>query len=113
MEYTGILLLVLIAVVLIWVWGSCSQKSRFVFSNADYQYGNPNLGREYHYYKCLADECNGNTHDYECLEKCHLKAYRRGMKEPDVKDMVCMKYRDDEHAYYRCLDSVYADYRYP
>ena len=92
---------------------NCSQISPFTFNNSEYQYGNPNLMREWYYYKCMDKDCGGQTHDYLCLEKCHLKAYRAGMMEKDIKDMVCQPYSSDEDAYYRCLDSVYADYKYP
>lgn len=109
---SALIVLIVLGVVFLFMWVGRS-KSNFVFSNADYQYSNPNVGREYDYYKCISDECKGNTHDYFCLEKCHLKAYRKGMMQGDIKDMVCSPYRNDEHAYYRCLDAVYANYRYP
>lgn len=84
------------------------------FNNSEYQYGNPNVEREYNYYKCISDECGGNTHDYPCLEKCHLKAYRRGMAENDIQSMVCQAYASsNEDEYYKCLDQVYTRYRYP
>ena len=85
-----------------------------VFSNANYQYSNPNVERQYNYYKCISDECGGNTHNYNCLEKCHLKTFRRGMRVPDIKDMICSQYGSgSEDEYYKCLDDVYSDYRYP
>lgn len=105
--------LVLLIVGLVIIIGRCKIKSSFTFNNSDYQYSNANVKREYDYYKCISQECGGNTHDYNCLEKCHLKAYRKGMLEPDIKDMVCAPYVKDENAYYRCLDDAYADYKYP
>ena len=113
---TIVLLIVLVLGVFFLVGGcslSCSQKSGFTFNNSEYQYSNPDVYREWRYYKCLDKECGGNTHDYDCLEKCHLKAYRFDMDSTDIKDLVCMNYIQDEDAFYKCLDSVYADYKYP
>jgi hypothetical protein len=119
MEISGtalILLILLVVSVLFLVGGcglTCSSRSGFTFNNSEYQYSNPNVYRQWYYYKCLEKDCGGDTHDYDCLEKCHLKAYRMDMDSIDVKDWVCMPYAKDEDAFYRCLDSVYADYRYP
>jgi len=113
---TLILLAVLVTGALFLIAGctlKCSQKSPFTFNNSEYQYSNPDVHREWFCYKCLDKECDGDTDNYDCLEKCHLKAYRFDMDSIDTKDWVCMPYSADEDAYYRCLDSVYADYRYP
>ena len=93
------------------------------FNNSMYQYSNPSVPREDNYYECVAEECGGNAFDYHCLEKCHLKTFRHGMGDAigptdwthvkDHADLVCHNYRHDENAYYRCLDEIYADYRYP
>jgi hypothetical protein len=83
------------------------------FNNSQYQNSNPNVQRSYDYYKCIAEQCGGKTHDYDCLEMCHLQAFRKGMMEEDIKDMVCSPYLKDTRAYYRCLDSVYTGYRFP
>jgi len=93
------------------------------FNNSMYQYSNPSIPREDNYYSCVAKECAGDTFDYHCLEKCHLKTFRRGMGDAigptdwthvkDHADLVCHNYRKDQNAYYRCLDEIYADYRYP
>jgi hypothetical protein len=108
---TMMIVIIVVVVVAFLVLGGCAET--FTFNNSQYQYGNPNLKREYNYYKCLQDECGGDTHNYGCLEKCHLKTYRRGMKAPDIKDLVCQSYSGDTDAYYRCLDAVYTDYKYP
>lgn len=113
MEDTSIFILIVLSLVVLFLFCKYSKRSNFTFNNSDYQYSNPTIGREWNYYTCLDKECGGNTHDYDCLEKCHLKTYRKGMKGMDTKDWVCLPYADDENAYYRCLDSVYADYRYP
>lgn len=105
-----VLFLILIGAV---VFGGCSQKSGFIFDNRNYQYSNPNVDRQYHYYKCIANECAGNTHNYDCLEKCHLKTFRKGMKAPDIQSRVCEPLKHDEDQFYKCLDSVYTGYRYP
>jgi len=103
-----VVVLVFIAVVLY-----RPQRSGFVFDNADYEYSNPSVIKEWYYANCVAKECGGNTFDYPCLEKCHLKTFRTGMLEKDIVDMVCEPYSSNEHAYYQCLDNVYADYKYP
>jgi hypothetical protein len=41
--------------------------------NAKYQYDSPNVVKEAKYYRCMQSECGGNTHDYDCLERCRLK----------------------------------------
>lgn len=41
--------------------------------NAKYQYDSPNVEKEAKYYRCMQSECGGNTHDYNCLERCRLK----------------------------------------
>jgi len=85
-----------------------------MFDNSEYQYGNPSQWREQYYRDCIVKECKGNTHDYNCLEKCHLKSFRVDMgDQKDHAYWVCYNYRNDEDAYYRCLDAVYADYKYP
>lgn len=84
------------------------------FDNSEYQYGNPSQWREDYYYSCLAKECGGNTQDYDCLAKCHLKSFRVDMgAKRDHADWVCYNYQGDEDAYYRCLNNVYSDYKYP
>jgi hypothetical protein len=115
MEIGGATLIILIVIVIgvLFLINGCSSKSGFTFNNSEYLYSNPNLYREWWYYNCLDKECGGNTHNYDCLEKCHLKAYRMDMNAPDVKDLVCHPYFDDENAFYRCLDATYSDYKYP
>ena len=109
----GLSVLFVMFVVVIFLMCISSQKSSFTFNNSQYQYSNANVAREYDYYKCINDECGGNTHDYLCLQRCHLKSYRKGMLEPDIKDRVCEPYLEYPDAYYRCLAATYADYRYP
>ena len=114
-DSTTLVILGILVVCGILLVNKCSSTaiSGFNFNNSDYQYSNASVNREYMYYKCISDDCDGDTDDYFCLEKCHLKSYRAGMIAPDIKDMVCSKYQNNEDAYYRCLDSVYADYKYP
>src|SRR6056297_1286165 len=107
---TTVILLVLVVVFLLVVMTSGTQRSDFAFYNAMYQYGKASIDREYNFYDCVEDECKGDTHDYLCLQKCHLQTFRQGMKAPDVQSRVCESYSQDKDAYYRCLASVYADY---
>lgn len=83
------------------------------FSNADYQTYPPSVDIQSDYYGCIANECGGDTFDYECTQKCHLKSYRRYMTTPDHADWVCYRKRHDEDKYYECLANVYADYKFP
>ena len=90
------------------------RKDYFRFDNSDYQYANANVSRQYNYYECVDKLCNGDTDNYQCLDACRLKTYRYDMKSPDIKDLVCEQYATpDTPNYYRCLDDVYADYKYP
>ncbi len=128
MHDAALVVLFILIVVIVLMVNKCSSRSTFTFNNSEhqrssrsgatfnnseYQYSNPDLTKEQFYYDCISKECGGNTHDYYCLQKCHLKTFRRGMKTMDTKDWVCMPYANDEDAYYRCLANTYADYRYP
>lgn len=86
---------------------------RDVFSNADYQTYPPSVNLQSDYYTCIAQVCGGNTFDYPCLEKCHLKAFRKHMRDLDHADLVCYDKRFKPEDYYKCLDRVYTDYKYP
>lgn len=109
---TFILLIIFFVSILFLIKG-CTSQSGFTFNNSEYQYSNPDVPREQYYYKCLVDECDGDTHNYDCLQKCHLKSYRMGMESTDAQDWVCYPYANDENAFYKCLADVYSDYRYP
>ena len=106
-------LIILIIIILKPLCSEEESSDNFVFNNSQYQYGNPNVRRQYDYYKCVANECGGKTHDYPCLSICHLKTFRKGMEEPDIQDLVCQSHFSDPKAYYNCLSNVYSDYRYP
>ena len=108
-----ILVLIVLGIVLKSISSETEDPDGFAFNNSEYQYSNPNVKRQYDYYKCISDECGGNTHDYPCLSVCRLKIYRKGMKEPDIQDLVCQSHFDDPKAYYNCLSSVYNDYKFP
>lgn len=101
---------------------SSCKSEKMKFDNSMYQYYPPGTDQQNDYYKCLQNECGGNTYDYFCTEKCHLKTFRKGMFTNstagwDAQTWVCSKYLDskygDDHAFYRCLDAVYADYKMP
>ncbi len=97
-----------------------SSNDNYRFDNADYQYDPPPITVQNKYYKGIQNECGGNTYDYNCLEKVHLKAFRGDMeKYPtsawDAQTYVCMSSPDvkDEESFYKCLDGTYAGYQYP
>ncbi len=113
MDNNSALFLVVITIIIVAVLWCATKKDKFRFDNSMYQYSNPSLNREKYYYNCVGNECGGNTFDYPCLEKCHLKSFRHGMQTKDHADWVCYNYRNDKDAYYKCLDAVYADYRFP
>lgn len=73
--------------------------------NANYQYFNPNLNNEYNYYDCLSNECDGDTRNYDCLERCKLKTFM-GRNVSPLKNVLCMDKTGDD--YYDCLVHYYA-----
>jgi len=83
------------------------------FNNSEYQTYPPSVDIQEQYYQCVANDCAGDTYDYPCLQRCHLKTYRRYMNTPDIQDWVCYYHRHNEDDYYKCLANVYADYKYP
>jgi len=98
------------------------------FDNSMYQYSNPPPNMEKRYYDCLKYECHNDDDNYECTERCrYLRTFRPRIKGfvgatnvaeeidrvEDTADWVCRNFRQDKDAYYKCLDNVYANYRYP
>ncbi len=83
------------------------RNSRSYFDNSEYQYSNPDLGKENRYYGCVVKECDGNLNDYFCLEKCRIKTYKGDTR--DTKDYMCSGLSQDD--YYKCMGSLYSDYR--
>jgi len=83
------------------------------FNNSEYQTYPPSVDIQEDYYGCIARECGGDTFDYPCLQKCHLKSYRRYMSTPDHADWVCYYKRHNEDDYYKCLANVYSNYEFP
>lgn len=113
MNANELILCVIGVIVLFLIFNRCPQRSSFMFANPNYQYSAPTIGNENDYYKCLVSECRGDTDKYECLEKCHLKSMRKGMSQPDIQDRVCEAYAGhNEEDYFKCLDTIYSDYRY-
>lgn len=76
--------------------------------NAKYQYDSPNVIKESKYYGCLLDECKGNTHNFDCLERCRLKA----MMDHDLRYVSPLKaancYGKTGDDYVNCLVFQYA-----
>jgi len=131
---SAIYLVVLVLVILFLVWGFWNRSSGFTFKtyptpsqtfsggkaptgstfdNSEYQTYPPSIDLQEDYYGCIAQECGGNTFDYPCLQRCHLKSYRRYMSTPDHADWVCYYKRHNEDEYYSCLANVYSDYKFP
>jgi len=133
-KQSALYVVVLILVILFLLWGF-STRSKFTFktyptpsqtfsgpikgpeggsfNNSEYQTYPPSTDIQGDYYSCIAEECDGNTFDYPCLQRCHLKSYRRHMTTPDHADWVCYSHRHDEDKYYECLANVYANYYFP
>ena len=112
--------LVIIGAVILVILMSKSSTDKYRFGNADYQYAPPPITVQNKYYKSIQNECDGNTYDYDCLEKVHLKAFRGDMENLstagwDAQTHVCMNSPNvvDEHSLYKCLDGTYAGYQYP
>ncbi len=78
--------------------------------NAKFQYNNPNPTGELRYYECLAGNCKGDTHDFDCLERCRIKTFLNeaegGMISP-IKDSICSDQGRGSPAYYDCLVNAY------
>lgn len=110
MKLTILVIIILVICVVVYL---CKGSKRDGYGNVLYQYYPEGLNQEDYYFTCINNMCNGNTHDYDCMERCHLMTFRKGMKKPDIQDWVCYHYRGDPHAYYRCLNAVYADLKYP
>ncbi len=116
-----LVIIILGAIIAVWLIVMMSKKyDNYRFGNADYQYKPPPPTVQNNYYKGIQNECGGNTYDYNCLEKVHLKAFRGDMENQptaawDAQTHVCMNSPDviDEFSLYRCLGGTYADYRYP
>lgn len=115
----AVVVIVVVVVIIIWLLsrGSCSRFQKGKFGNAEYQYSAPNKVRQWKYNRCLYHQCDGNTNNYDCVERCKLKVDRDRMMGPDIKDWVCWQYgplgANNEAAFYRCLDGAYADWKYP
>lgn len=106
-----VLLLLIIGLLVIFTLMYMNSKDSFNFNfdNADYQYSNPNLKREWLYYTLLNNDCKGNTYNYNCLENSKLKTFREGMMAPDIKDWVCYHARNNEQDYLKCLNVIYSN----
>ena len=116
----GILLPALCVVLYLFYLYDGFTVDKYRFNNADYQYYPPPITVQNKYYQGIQDECGGNTYDYDCLEKVHLKAFRGDMeKYPtsawDAQTWQCMTSPNvkDEKSFYKCLDGTYAGYQYP
>lgn len=115
--YGFVVLLAIIGIVIL-IAVLSSSNDNFKFNNADYQYYPPPATVQNKYYKGVASECGGSTYDADCLGKVHLKSFRGDMENMptsawDAQTWQCAGLMGDEHAYYKCLNDIYADYRYP
>ena len=79
--------------------------------NAKFQTDSPNVVKESKYYECLQNKCQGNTHDFDCLERCRLTT----MADNDLryisplKAANCIGKTGDD--YLNCLVYQYAKYQ--
>jgi hypothetical protein len=112
-------LLALLIIGLLIIFLFKNRKSNFEFDNSDYQYSNPNPVVEDGYYKCLFEECDGNTNDYVCLERCKFNQFHGKysndpydrVKISDIRDRMCDYHRTDEERW-ECLNNLYKKYGY-
>lgn len=79
--------------------------------NAKYQYDSPNVVNESQYYECLVKDCRGNTHNFDCLERCRLKVMTNNNPEyiSPLKSANCIGKSGDD--YLNCLVYQYAKYQ--
>lgn len=74
--------------------------------NSEYQYDNPTPVGELLYYECIAGHCSGDTHDFDCLERCRIRSFLRknkgGAMSP-IKEALCSPYKDNQIAFEDCL----------
>jgi len=68
----------------------------------------PTLDMENTYHTLIHDDCNGDYANLECRQKAYIKTVKGG--SVDKADLICLKYKKDEDAYYKCLDGVYGNY---
>jgi|694.fasta_scaffold20915_8 hypothetical protein len=95
-----------------------NRRSNFRFDNSDYQYSNPNPVNEISYYRCLFEECRGDTDDYDCLEKCKFNSFHGTYsndpydhtKISDIRDRMCDYLPEGER--WKCLNNIYKKYGY-
>ncbi len=119
-DLVAVVICVIVVIIIIYFGTSKDKFHKFASgNNADYQYDPPSITVQNNYYKGIQDECAGNTYDYNCLEKVHLKSFMGDMvKTPelwDIQTKVCMYSPNvvDEESFYKCLDGTYAGYQYP
>jgi len=68
----------------------------------------PSLRVENDYHRCIQEIAGGDYGNYEARQKCYIKTMKNGTF--DKADLICWRHRNDEDAYYACLDSVYGNY---
>lgn len=68
----------------------------------------PTLDIENTYHTLIRDDCNGDYSNLECRQKAYIKTVKGGTT--DKADLICLKYKNDEDTYYKCLDGVYGNY---
>jgi hypothetical protein len=105
----------------IWLWRRSSKQNFIPATYKDYKSGflpshqgpyfqnmPPSLKVENTYHQYIANECGGDYGNYECRQKAYLKTMKDGTF--DKADLICQRYKNDEDAYYGCLDGVYGNY---
>jgi hypothetical protein len=70
----------------------------------------PGLPLENRYHHCVLNECGADYDNYECMQRCYIKAAKNGTE--DHADLVCRDRANTENEYYQCLDAVYGNYKY-
>ena len=68
----------------------------------------PSLKVENDYHRYIREDCGGDYNNYECRQKAYIKTMKDGTF--DKADLICHAHKNDEDAYYSCLDGVYGNY---
>lgn len=86
-----------------------SYKSGFLPSKQGPYFQNlpPSLNMERQYHDYIKQDCEGNYGNYECRQKAYIKTLKGGTT--DKTDLMCWAYKDNEDAYYACLDGIYGN----
>ena len=94
----GLTVVIVVAlIVFVFVLVNSCNRSSFAFDNSMYQEDPPSVDLQENYFKCIAKECGGNTHDYDCLEVSILIRLR-----PLLRHVVLLHCEFVKSSFFRC-----------